>query len=200
MPRLKLEGFVRYIRGKKFSEQHLKFQRESDGFYADSLMRFRERFTRLPPSYLPDFYTVCLLQAGRMTGTVQTETIQLQKGTIYITRPGQMIRWHAVNEADGYIIAFSREYLHSLKYRKNMYLDFPFLSASAGTSLPVSTAPQQKLIQVADKIQEAFMEKDWYAYELIQLWTLELLILVKKYQETRRQQSCKLLRQTLALR
>ena len=64
-----------------------------------------------------------------------------------------------------------------------MFLEFPFLSTHAGTSLSVPPEAHQKLIQVADKIPGAFIEKDQYAYELIQLWTLELLILIKRYQQ-----------------
>ena len=183
IPRLQLNDFARHIQGKQFAEQHLELHQGYNGYYADTLSNFQEGVAQLPVSYLQDFYNIYFLKEGKLVNLVQTQFVALQKETLHVTKPGEVKHWHTVEGLEGYLIAFSHDYLHGLKYRKNMLLEFPFLSPLEEVSFGLGAMDHVKISELASKIYSTFVRKDAYAYELIQLWTLEVLITLKKHYE-----------------
>lgn len=188
VPRLKLDDFAGCIQGRHFIEHHLKFPWGYNGFYSDTLQNFQHGFEKLPKSYVQDFYNIYILRNGEILKINQTQVVQLNKDKLYISKPGQMKHWERAEGLEGYFLAFSREYLRSLKYRKNMLADFPFLSPHKEVSFHLDAADRAKILHVVEKIHEMFVIKDKYAYDLIQLWMLEVLILLKKQYQNKNNQ------------
>ncbi|MBP2831229.1 helix-turn-helix transcriptional regulator [Aquimarina sp. U1-2] len=180
---LKLDEFVDHIRGEKYVYQNLIFPWGQNGFYTDTLDVFSTSYSQLPKVYVQDFYFLYILKHGRIVKFSQAKKVDLQGKNLYVSCPGQMKNWKAVENAEGYILVFSKGFLKNLRYNKNMLTEFPFLVFPDKINYSVQSKDFEKCLDVLANIYEAYIRKEAYDYELIQLWVTELLIRIKKYND-----------------
>ena len=179
IPRLGLNDFVTCIAGKSFLDR-LSFPLGQNGYYSEKMDVFGRHYNRLPPSYMQDFYEIYWLESGNMVNISQTDKLQHQKWKIFISKPGETKQWYSVNDAEGYFIAFSKNYLSTLQYRKNMLLEFPYLLPHRNIQFNLDAWHHNQIAQLFTRIYEEFSAKKAQSYDLIRLWTQELLILLKR--------------------
>ncbi|MEB3345116.1 helix-turn-helix domain-containing protein [Aquimarina gracilis] len=180
VPRLNLDELVSNIKGQAYIQQKLKFLGGLNGIYVDTLSNLENSVPKLPKSYVQDFYSIYALQSGTISKINQTQHVNFKNDAIYVSVPGQMKHWQFAENVEGYFIAFSKDYLRSLKYRKNMLVEFPFLAPKTNIETNLPTEELDKLTRLLHKAHFQFETKDKLSYELIQLWVMEILLLIKR--------------------
>ena len=179
IPRLRLDDFVTHIAGKSFLDP-LSFPLGQNGYYTEKMAVFSSNYKRLPTSYMQDFYKIYWLEKGNMVNISQTGKTHHQDWKIFISKPGETKRWCSVKDTEGYFIAFSRNYLSNLQYRKNMLLEFPYLLPYWNVQFNLDTWHHTQIGQLFRRIYYEFSHKKKQSCNLIRLWTQELLILLKR--------------------
>ena len=76
-------------------------------FYANHVnLHVKEHhFTKLPHKH--DFYLIILFTKGSGKHEVDFETFQVEPGTLFILKPGEMHYWELSNDIDGYVFFHS---------------------------------------------------------------------------------------------
>lgn len=178
IPRLKLDEFVGHIGGKSQLD-NLKFPFGENGYYTEKMEHFEAHYHKLPVSYLQDFYKIYLLKAGSLSKTCQAEQIDCDKQALQVGRPGEVFRWHSVENVDGYFITFSKGFLYSLRHQKNMLIAYPFLQPGSQVEFILSETDYAQILNVFTRMFQAFTEKAQTSYRLVQLYVEELLVLLQ---------------------
>ena len=180
VPRLHLHNFVTCLAGRSYLDT-IRFPLGQNGFYTTTMDFFSERFRKLPGSYVQDFYKIHILQKGHLSKISQAKKIQQQEQTLMISKPGEMKRWLSVDARAGYLIAFSRDFLKSLRHEKYMLLEYAFLQPGRNTEFTLCANGFGELADVFSRIYHTFANKKPLSYSLIQVHVEELLILLKSY-------------------
>ena len=180
VPRLHLDNFVTRIAGRSYLDT-LRFPLGKNGFYTTTMNFFSTRFQKLPGSYVQDFYKIHILQKGHISKISQAKKIQQQEQTLMISKPGEMKRWLSVEAKAGYLVAFSGDFLKSLRHQKYMLLEYSFLQPGRNTELSLCGNGYDELADVFSRIYHAFANKKPLSYKLIQVHVEELLILLKSH-------------------
>ncbi|MEO1050742.1 MAG: helix-turn-helix transcriptional regulator [Bacteroidota bacterium] len=178
-----LDDFVSCLHDANYVATELRFPWGQNGYYANTLSTFGKSYHNLPSSYVQNFFKIYVLERGRMVKVHQTKFVELQNSAIYVSKPGDMKKWNLVDNPRGYFIAFSKSFLQALTYRKNMLLEFPFLAPHHKVKFDIGKDLRMELSRLLSKIYEAYKVKDPFAYDLIKLWTLEILVLLKRCYE-----------------
>ncbi len=180
IPQLNLEDFVECLHGKKYIQHSLHFPWGQNGMFADSLSQFNTYYQKLPRTYVQDFYKIFALSKGNLVKLHQTKRVNLNGRSLYLSRPGQIKTWQGVNQVDGYMIAFSKDFLSRIVFPDTLYARFPFLSPVTEVDFDIREHNYREVLDLINKIHSAFKQKDELSYEFVQVWTLELLLLLKK--------------------
>lgn len=175
-----LHDFARCLHDKNYVQEELKFPWGQNGYYANTLSTFGRLYHKLPTPYIQNFYKIYVLERGRMVKIHQTKFVELANTATYVSKPGDMKRWHLVDNPRGHFIAFSKSFLQALTYRKNMLLEFPFLAPRHKVKFDLDNHNRMELSRLLAKINAAYKVKDAFSYDLIKLWTLEILVLLKR--------------------
>ncbi|MBV6646531.1 MAG: AraC family transcriptional regulator [Cyclobacteriaceae bacterium] len=175
-----LDDFVGYLRDRQYVMEELRFPYGQNGYYASTLSTFGKSYQKLPTPYLQNFYKIYILERGKMVKLHQTKLVELEHSAMYVSKPGDMKKWHIVDNPKGYFIAFSKGFLQALTYRRNMLLEFPFLAPLQKIKFDLDKDGRMELSSLLTKIYRAFQAKDLFGYDLIKLWTLEILVLLKQ--------------------
>lgn len=184
---LELDDFVEALTSPDYLTRHLRFPQGKNGYFSGTMHLLEQGFRQLPATYVQNYYKVYLLEQGQLRKVVQTEPIDLGSQTLYITKPGQFNRWHAMDNTQGYVIAFSKEFLYSLQEQRNMLTTFPFLSPIHQTYFKVDTRQYRNLARLITRIHREYEAKSPSSYELVRVYTLELLLKSKRYSESERE-------------
>ncbi len=181
IPKMGLSDWAHRLNGRLEKATILRFPDGKASFYAGKLQILDTITSAVPTSYVQDFYLFIALTNGTMVKVNQDRPIVAQKGSIYISIPGQIKRWELMENAEGYFLAFSKQFLSGIDYQRNMYSEFPMLLSKG-----LVTIKDPKLfddfVSVLARINSKVNSKNWIGYELISLWTLELLFLLKANQ------------------
>ena len=177
---INLDDFVSCLHDPGYVATELKFPLGQNGYYANTLSTFGKSYHKLPSSYVQNFFKIYVLVRGRMVKLHQAKFVELENSAIYVSKPGDMKKWNLVDNPRGYFIAFSKSFLQALTYRKNMLLEFPFLAPHHKVKFDIGNDLRVELSRLLSKIYGAYQVKDAFAYDLIKLWTLEILVLLKK--------------------
>ncbi|MEO1099677.1 MAG: helix-turn-helix transcriptional regulator [Bacteroidota bacterium] len=175
-----LDDFVGFLHDQHYVSNELRFPYGQNGYYASTLSTFGKSYQKLPTTYVQNFYKIYILERGKMVKLHQTKLVELEHSATYVSKPGDMKKWHSVDNPRGYFIAFSKSFLQALTYRKNMLLEFPFLAPHHKVKFDLDQEGRMELSRLLTKIYRAFLAKDLLGYDLIKLWTLEILVLLKQ--------------------
>jgi hypothetical protein len=79
-------------------------------FYANQLNRHVKNyhFTNFPHKH--DFFLVILFTHGKGKHEVDFETFKVERGALFILKPGQMHYWELSDDVDGFVFFHSREF------------------------------------------------------------------------------------------
>lgn len=181
IPCLDLKEFVQLITNEPYKDEDLLFPLGMNGYYSGELDILRNGFEKLPLTYVQNYYKIFLLKKGNIAKIIQTQQVEVKEQELYISKPGQMKRWWSVNEPNGYLVAFSKGFLHSLDEKNNIYSRFPYLSPVDNAHFKVNKEQYQTLYDLVSGIHREFKRRDPLSYELICVRTVELLLMLKRY-------------------
>lgn len=108
---------------KEFDSQH-----QNVDFYANYVdLHVKEHhFTKLPHKH--DFYLIILFTHGRGSHEIDFQTFQVEPGTLFVLRPGEMHYWELSEDIDGYVFFHSRDF-YDRRYVTSSIKDFDFYSS-----------------------------------------------------------------------
>ncbi len=100
-------------------------------FYANYLNQHvkNHHFTNSPHKH--DFYLVILFTQGSGKHEVDFETFTIERGSLFVLKPGQMHYWELSEDVDGFVFFHSREFFDQGFYSLSIK-DFHFYNALQG--------------------------------------------------------------------
>ena len=181
VPCLELDDLLTILKDRDYLLNHLLFPAGKNGLYCGEIETISTSFHKLPQSYVQNYYKLFLIWKGRIKKLVHHETIEVGSQELYITKPGQMKRWLATEDPQGLVIAFSKNFLFGLQEKKNMLVNFPFLSPFYGLHIKPDKDAYHQLNQLIRKIHRECETKSDLSYDLIRVYAMELLLLLKRH-------------------
>ena len=101
----------------------------------------------LNEAHYHDFYVVHYVSGGRGTHVIDFEQYEVEPGTLFFISPRQLHLWQVEEPLNGYIMAFSQDFLVSPNYPGDSVVELEFFhSASHSPALKVST-DQGRLVE-----------------------------------------------------
>ena len=97
-------------------------------FYTNFLNRHvkNHHFTNFPHKH--DFFLVILFLKGKGKHEVDFETFKVEKGALFVLKPGQMHYWELSDDVDGYVFFHSKEFFDKGSSSLNLQ-DFAFYNS-----------------------------------------------------------------------
>ncbi len=142
-------------------------------FYANYLNQHvkNHHFTNYPHKH--DFYLVILFTQGKGKHEVDFETFTIEKGSLFVLKPGQMHYWELSEDIDGFVFFHSKEFfekgLLSLSIK-----DFHFYNSFQGT--PYFNLDEKQLKSIHFFMNEIHTE--YVTYDLLKRQKIHSLILL----------------------
>jgi AraC-like DNA-binding protein len=134
-----------------------------------------------------DFYLLVLFTNGSGSHTIDFDTFEIKKGSLFLMQPGQIHSWSLSNDIDGYIMFFSKEIfnLHFKSKQIEHYSFFQLFENKPFFLLPSNNFEKAILyfnIMLEESKQDNFYKKD----ELLNLLDL-LLIEISSFSSSKTQ-------------
>lgn len=101
-------------------------------FYTNYLNKHvkSHHFTNFPHKH--DFFLVILFTQGKGKHEVDFETFKIEKGSLFVLKPGQMHYWELSDDVDGFVFFHSREFFDQGFFSLSIK-DFHFYNSFQGT-------------------------------------------------------------------
>ncbi|MFC2186803.1 AraC family transcriptional regulator [Fulvivirgaceae bacterium LMO-SS25] len=169
-----------------------EFQSEphENDFYANHVnLHVKEHhFTKLPHKH--DFYLIILFTKGSGKHEVDFETFQVEPGTLFILKPGEMHYWELSNDIDGYVFFHSRDF-YDRRYITSSVKDFEFYSSfQYSPSIKVNGEVLSNLKTLMEQIVLEHKKNELLKWEKIHsLVTLVYINISRRYQPTSKNKS-----------
>ena len=115
-----------------YSINKFEFSNNDGDFYTNFLNKHvkNHHFTRFPHKH--DFFLVILFTEGTGKHEVDFETYKVEKGTLFVLKPGQMHYWELSDDVDGFVFFHSREFFDK-GFISLSIKDFHFYNSFQGT-------------------------------------------------------------------
>lgn len=115
-----------------YSIKKFEYSNNEGDFYTNFLNKHikNHHFTRFPHKH--DFFLVILFTKGIGKHEVDFETYKVEKGALFVLKPGQMHHWELSNDADGFVFFHSREFFDK-GFISLSIKDFHFYNSFQGT-------------------------------------------------------------------
>jgi AraC-like DNA-binding protein len=133
-----------------------------------------KRQNRLRP-HRHDFYQVSLITQGSGLWNIDFTEVAVEAGALTFAPPGSVHNWTRLDNAKGFILCFTEEFLHLQNLPVTMLRDFPgFDPVRFVPTLHLSDPDFWRIQALWDRILEEYRErKPWYRAALaIKLWEL----------------------------
>jgi AraC family transcriptional activator of pobA len=153
-------------------------------FYTNFLSKHAKNhhFTHFPHKH--DFFLVILFTQGKGKHEVDFETFQIEKGVLFVLKPGQMHYWELSDDVDGFIFFHSKEFFDkgfiSLRIK-----DFHFYNSFQGTPYFQLTEKQlNKVNFVMNELVTEYGTNDFYKWQKIHALILLVYIEISREKNT----------------
>lgn len=126
------------------------------------------------------FYQILLITGGSGIHLIDNETHSVAKGDIFFLSPGQVHRWDFNESTQGFIINFTLDFFSSFLLNKDFVQLLPFFEYDSHHTKLNVFQQFSTIANIFDKITFEFQIKENYDSNLIRVYILELLLLLKK--------------------
>lgn len=111
-----------------YSIKQFRSENQDKDFYANFVNPHVKghHFTKLPHKH--DFYLIILFTQGSGKHEIDFETYQVEPGTLFILKPGEMHYWELSDDIDGYVFFHSRDF-YDKRYVTSSLKDFEFYAS-----------------------------------------------------------------------
>ena len=122
-------------------------------FYTNYLNKHVDshHFTNFPHKH--DFFLVILFTQGKGKHEVDFETFKIEKGSLFVLKPGQMHYWELSDDVDGFVFFHSREFFDQGFFSLSIK-DFHFYNSFQGT--PYFRLKEKQLNKINFVMNELF--------------------------------------------
>ena len=154
-------------------------------FYIKQFDRhLKENYSFLDNPHGHDFFIILLITKGSGLHHIDLQTYNVEPGTLFIIAPGQIHNWELSDDAGGYIMFYTKEFLLS-EFHSDQLRRLPFFHTTfQQPCIHVNEPELNKLSVLFQNIEKLYEEKEKYSHEMIRLYikiiTLEI---EKKYAE-----------------
>lgn len=173
-----------------YSINEFQTQQEDTDLYANFVNPHvkAHHFTALPHKH--DFYLVILFTQGSGTHEIDFETYQVEPGTLFILKPGDMHYWDLSDDIDGYVFFHSRDF-YDRRYVTSSLKDFEFYSSFQNSPcIKVDGEPLLNLKALMLELVNENMKNEMLKWEKIHsLITLIYINISREYEPTHKVQS-----------
>lgn len=166
-----------------YSIQEFQSENLDKDFYANFVNQHIKghHFTELPHKH--DFYLVILFTAGTGKHEVDFEVYNVEPGTLFILKPGEMHHWELSDDTDGYIFFHSRDF-YEKRYVTSNLKKFEFYASNQNS--PMIKVGSETLIKLKTLMHDMVLESmknDIFKWENIySLMTLVYISISREYQ------------------
>lgn len=138
-----------------YSIKEFQSQRHDPDFYANYVNSHVKghHFTNLPHKH--DFYLIILFTKGSGKHEIDFERYDVEPGTLFILKPGEMHYWELSDDVDGYVFFHSREF-YDKRYVTSNLKDFEFYSSFQNS--PFIKVDDEHLISLEKLMLELVLE------------------------------------------
>jgi AraC family transcriptional regulator, transcriptional activator of pobA len=152
-------------------------------FYANFLNQHvkHHHFTHFPHRH--DFFLVILFTKGKGKHEVDFKTFKVEKGALFILKPGQMHYWELSDDTDGFIFFHSREFFDK-DFLSLSIKDFHFYNSFQG--VPYFKLKENQLSKISLLMHEIVAE---YTKQELLKWQKIHALIVLTYIEISREKS-----------
>lgn len=95
------------------------------GLYVNTFRNHLINHSFIESSHRHDFYLLVLFTKGKGIHRIDFNTFDIQKGSLYVIKPGQVHSWKLSDDIDGYIIFHTQE-LYNLYFGSKKIEDYTF--------------------------------------------------------------------------
>ncbi|SEQ30686.1 helix-turn-helix domain-containing protein [Myroides profundi] len=126
------------------------------------------------------FYQILLIINGTGIHHIDNRIYSVTKGDIFFLAPGQVHRWDFNETTQGFIINFTADFFSSFLLNKDFIQLLPFFEYNSEYTKLNIFKQYSTIVNIFDKITFEFQIKETTDLNLIRIYILELLLLIKK--------------------
>ncbi len=105
-------------------------EQKNDNFYVNNIVNHCNEFhNSIVKPHKHDFYVTVLFTAGSGVHEIDFQSYPIQKGAVFMLKPGQIHHWELSEDIDGLIFLHS-EAFYDLQYTSKRVSQFPFFLSS----------------------------------------------------------------------
>jgi AraC-like DNA-binding protein len=153
-------------------------------FYTNFLSKHvkNHHFTHYPHKH--DFFLVILFTQGKGKHEIDFETFQIEKGVLFVLKPGQMHYWELSDDVDGFIFFHSKEFFDK-GFISLSIKDFHFYNSFQGTPYFQLTEKQLNKVNFAmNELVTEYGNNDFYKWQKIHSLILLVYIEISREKHT----------------
>lgn len=153
-------------------------------FYTNFLSKHvkNHHFTHYPHKH--DFFLVILFTQGKGKHEVDFETFQIEKGVLFVLKPGQMHYWELSDDVDGFIFFHSKEFFDK-GFISLSIKDFHFYNSFQGRPYFQLTEKQLNKVNFAmNELVTEYGNNDFYKWQKIHALILLVYIEISREKYT----------------
>ncbi len=138
-----------------------------------------------PSRFHCGFFTILWVRNGSGTCVIDTSKIEIACDTVYFVKPSQALRFHPAENTEGYMISFSRCFLHAYEENAHYLLDSGLFDAYAAAAIiPVDAQADGEMESLARRMAGEFHHPGAGRNEMLRgLLKIFLLYLSRQYEQ-----------------
>ncbi len=126
--------------------------------------------------YLYDFYTVYFVTKGAIEKINQLRTLRIGPKQVFFSKPGEIKTWQRLKNVEGFMVAFTMDYLLLLVDDKNFVNNFEYLLPKAHRKFELNEAQSKIFKTIFKEVLKEFKNPKKQSHEMIKLWVFVLFI------------------------
>ena len=126
-------------------------QRYENDLYVNTFKSHLISNSFIEQSHRHDFYLMVLFTSGTGIHKIDLETYKIERGSLFVMRPGQVHSWTLSADIDGYIVFYSQE-IYNLYFGNKRIEDYAFYNSQTHISEIKLTASEMNNLEVYFKL------------------------------------------------
>ncbi len=174
IPSLDIYTFATSVLQEK-AEQEIKLLNPKSEFFMCKLADI-EASELLDSPFIYDFFTIYFLEKGSISKINQLKSLEIGTNQIFFSKPGEIKTWQKLDQPDGYLVAFTLDYLLMLIDDKNLINTFDYLMPNSRRKFSLTDAYRRFYKTVFKELYNEFHHPGKHSKQLIKFWIFVILI------------------------
>ncbi len=162
------------VPGKSNMSGQQEAQERRDFFIANLSDIYPDGLLETP--YLYDFFTIYFVRVGTIHKINQLKSFEIKSNQIFISKPGEIKTWQRLEGVEGYMLAFTLDYLLLFVDDKGFIDTFDYLLPNAQRRFGLNEAQMAFFGTVFGEMEKEFKKPKKHSDELIKFWIFVILI------------------------